>query len=298
MTPTNLVIDTERVTRGVGGFFYARAAAAGTVSFEYTITGEGTGSFSWYNNGPDNPYPPFTILMSVSNLVAQPTAASFHVEAGDYFGFDLHAVGSQMPTLQNAQRRVTIGSFVAPETVFGLPTISIHDVIVAEPTNGTANAVFAVKLSGAHTQAVTVVYSTTNGTATAGSDYQGTNGTITFNPGETNKTISVAVLADAINEGTETFQAVLSNPTNATLAKTQATCTINELRITALTFDVNISFNSVNQAIYRVEWSEDGTNWSGVPGSENVPGTGSVVTITHTNAACNPSRLYRVLLLQ
>jgi hypothetical protein len=294
--PTNLVLYTDGVTRGVGGSFYARAAAAGTVSFQYTITGESIGSFSWFNNGPNGPNPS-TFLMSVSNLVAEPTAASFHVEAGDYFGFHLRAEGSQFPP-QLAQRLVTIQNFVAPEALVGLPTISIHNVIVAEPTNGTATAVFTVTLSAAHTQAVTVAYSTTNATATAGSDYQAASGTMTFNPGETNKAINVTVLTDSVPEGNEDFRVVLSDPTNATLALSQGTCTINELRITSLAFHVDVSFNTVNQARYRVEWTEDTNNWTPVPGAEDVPGTGSSVTITHTNAACNPGRVYRVLLLQ
>lgn len=297
--PTNLVLDTEVVTRGVGGYFWARAAAAGAVTFEYTIAGEALGSFSWFNSGPDSPYAS-TFLMSISNFVAEPTPASFHVEAGDYFGFHISArptnSGGFPPEI--ARRMVTIRNFVAPEPIVGLPTLSIHDVVVAEPTNGTANAAFPVRLSAAHTQAVTVAYSTTNATAAAGSDYEATSGTITFDPGETNKSISVTVLADTLPEGNETFLVVLANPINATLARSQATCTINELRITALAFHVDVSFNTVNQARYRVEWSEDASNWSPVAGAENVPGTGSIVTVTHTNAACNPSRVYRVLLLE
>jgi hypothetical protein len=59
-----------------------------------------------------------------------------------------------------------------------------------------------------------------------------------------------------------------------------------------------VSLNSVNQSHYRIECTEDGVNWNPVPGAENVLGTGSSVTVTHTNAACNPSRVYRVLLLE
>jgi hypothetical protein len=230
--------------------------------------------------------------MWISNLVAEPTPASFHVEAGDYFGFRIGAIptNSLAHPPEWARRMVTIRNFTAPEPVVGLPMLSIQDVVVAEPTNGTANAVFAVSLSATHTQAVTVSYSTINATATAGSDYEAGNGSLTFDPGETNKTIVVAVLADTISEGNETFLVGLTDPTNATLARSQTTCTINELRITALAFHVDISFNSVNQARYRVERSDDATNWSPVSGAENVTGTG--------NVACTPSRVYRVLLLQ
>jgi hypothetical protein len=186
---------------------------------------------------------------------------------------------------------------VRPDTG-GLPTLSVLDVVVAEPTNGTVNAVFPVRLSTAHTQTVTVAYATTNGTATAGSDYDAVGGTLTFDPGETNKSISVTVLADTISEGNENFRVNLTNPTNAVLAGSQSICTINELRVTSLAFHVDVSFNSVNQARYRIECSEDSSNWSPIAGAENVLGTGNTVTITHTNAACNPSRLYRVLLLE
>ena len=46
-----------------------------------------------------------------------------------------------------------------------------------------------------------VDYATGSGTATAGSDYTSTSGTLTFAAGETSKTVSVPVLADAVNEG-------------------------------------------------------------------------------------------------
>ena len=90
----------------------------------------------------------------------------------------------------------------------------------------------------------------------------------------------------------------LTNPTNAVLAGSPGICTINELRVTSLAFHVAVSFNSANQARYRIEWTEDASNWSPVAGAETVLGTGNTVTITHTNAACNPGRLYRILLLE
>jgi len=295
--PTNLVLGAEHFSNPAGGWFWARAAAAGTVTFDYTVAGENAGRFGWYNGGGSRF--PSTNLMTITNFVTEPTTASFHVEAGDYFGFTIGvSPPGGIPPSPVARRSVTIRNFSAPEPVVGLPTLSIYDLVLAEPTNGTANAVFPVRLSAAHTQAVTVAYSTTNATATADSDYAASSGTVTFDPGETNKTITVAVLADTAPEGTETFRVVLSDPTNATLARSQATCTINELRITALAFHVDVSFNSVNQSRYRLQSTEDGMGWTTVPGAENVLGTGNSVTITHTNAACNPNRVYRVLLLE
>ena len=93
--------------------------------------------------------------------------------------------------------------------------MSIADARVTEGNTGTTNA-FTVALSKADST-VTVGYATANGTATAGQDYTATTGTLTFAPGETTKTITVAVTGDTAVEPNETFTVTLSNPTGATL---------------------------------------------------------------------------------
>ncbi len=61
--------------------------------------------------------------------------------------------------------------------------------------------------------AVTVDYATVGGgTATAGTDYVATSGTLTFNANETSKTFSVTILNDTLYEPDETVNLVLSNP--------------------------------------------------------------------------------------
>ena len=87
-------------------------------------------------------------------------------------------------------------------------------------------AVFTVSLSAASRREITVDFATANGTATAGSDYQATSGTLTFAPGTTTQTLTVLILGDTLDEPNETFTVTLSNPTNATLATAQATGTI------------------------------------------------------------------------
>ena len=106
------------------------------------------------------------------------------------------------------------------------PTLSINDVTVTEGNTVTGNAVFTVSLSASSTQTVTVQFATANGTATSGSDYQTFSGTLTFNPGETSKTITVRVRGDTVVEPNETFFVNLSNPTNATIADSQGLGTI------------------------------------------------------------------------
>ena len=97
---------------------------------------------------------------------------------------------------------------------------------VTEGNTGTTNAVFNVTLSPASGQTVTVSYSTANGSATAGSDYVATSGTLTFNPGDTTKTITVAVNGDTVVESNETFFVNLTTAINATIADGQGIGTI------------------------------------------------------------------------
>jgi hypothetical protein len=101
------------------------------------------------------------------------------------------------------------------------PLLSINDVALEEGNSAT-NAVFTVTLSAASDQPVVVDYATANGTALVNVDYLGATGTLTFNRGQTTKTISVLVHGDLLNELNETFFVNLSNPINATVARGQA----------------------------------------------------------------------------
>ena len=107
-----------------------------------------------------------------------------------------------------------------------LPSISINDVSAAEGNTATTNAVFTVTRSSPNGQTVTVHFSTADGTATAGTDYLASNGTLTFNPGETSKTIAIVVIGDTVIEGNESFFVNLTSATNATIADGQGIGTI------------------------------------------------------------------------
>ncbi len=107
------------------------------------------------------------------------------------------------------------------------PTLSINDVSITEGNSGIVFVVFTVTLSEASSQTVTVDYATQDGTATvAGSDYLSANGTITFHPGDTEKTITVYIGLDTVDEVNEVFYVNLSNPVNASIADGQGLCTI------------------------------------------------------------------------
>ena len=102
--------------------------------------------------------------------------------------------------------------------------LSVEDASAAEETDSTLD--FAVTLDRAAAAAITVDYATSDGTATAGSDYTATSGTLTFAAGETAKTVSVPVLDDDLDEGSETLTLTLSNASGATIADATATGTI------------------------------------------------------------------------
>ncbi|HUR18575.1 MAG TPA: Calx-beta domain-containing protein [Acidimicrobiales bacterium] len=110
----------------------------------------------------------------------------------------------------------------------GPPALSIDNVIVTEGNTGSTDAVFTVTLSPASGRPVTATYTTAPGTATAGSDYTTTSGSLTFDPGVTTRTISVPVRGDTVDEPDETFTVNLSGATNATVADPQGTGTITD----------------------------------------------------------------------
>jgi hypothetical protein len=105
----------------------------------------------------------------------------------------------------------------------GRPSVSVGDASVTEGNAGTTPLSFPVTLSAASAQPVSVAYATADGTASAPSDYAAANGTLTFNPGETSKTISVSVAADLAIEQDETLSVTISGPVGATIATGTAT---------------------------------------------------------------------------
>jgi chitinase len=100
----------------------------------------------------------------------------------------------------------------------GLPVLTISDQTILEGDSGTTNIVFDVALSIASPDVVTVNYTTVNGSATAGEDYTAVANTLTFQPGETSKQITVQANGDDVDEGnSEAFTVQLSSANNANI---------------------------------------------------------------------------------
>ena len=149
------------------------------------------------------------------------------------------------------------------------PSISVREAVVVEGNAGTTQATFVVALSAASSQTVSCSFATTNGTATAGSDYVATTGALSFAPGEVEKPVVVLVNGDTVDEQQETYFLDLSNIQNATLGSSRGngfivdddgpTISINDVSVTegnsgtkAATFTLTLSGPSVEAIAVRV----------------------------------------------
>lgn len=136
------------------------------------------------------------------------TAQSFDVqicndavfENDDFFGIALSAPTGGAVIGTPATTTATIANDDAE------PTFSINSVTQNEGNSGTSNFVFTVTKNGASENESSISYQTNDVTATtADNDYIGTAGTLTFQPADTTKTITVVVNGDTIVESNESF---------------------------------------------------------------------------------------------
>lgn len=123
------------------------------------------------------------------------------------------------------------------------PSISVADITVKEGNAGITPATFTLTLGSAYPRAVTVAYATLDGSATvANSDYTAAAGQVTFLPGQTLQTVTVNVNGDRIAETDETFSLILSSPTNASISRGRAICTIVNDELDQPGFQVTLKF--------------------------------------------------------
>jgi Calx-beta domain len=107
----------------------------------------------------------------------------------------------------------------------GTSTIQFDSSTYSVNENGTS-ATLKVIRSGGVGLTVTVNYASADGTATGGSDYTAVSGTLTFNPGVTQQTISIPITNDSVVEGNETFTVTLSNPSAGAALGTPSSATV------------------------------------------------------------------------
>lgn len=154
-----------------------------------------------------------------TGLTLGSTALAFGEDNGAYAG---PVSGTRAQILANianpanwSLNDTTPQTYVSGFTLTGASqaTVSINDVSLAEGDSGTLT--FTVTRSD-NTGSFAVDFATANGTATAGSDYVATSGTLNFTAGGSlTQTISVTINGDTQTETNESFTVTLSNLVNS-----------------------------------------------------------------------------------
>jgi Calx-beta domain len=163
-------------------------------------------------------------------------------------------------TLSNASGGALLSSPAAATVTISdndsKPTVLMASSFNRSEGNAGATFTFPVTLSNPSVQTLTVDYTTADNTATAGSDYVATSGTLTFPPGSTTQNISVTVNGDTAVEPDESFFLRLSNATNASfISTTQSTVTLvnddTAIQLFSATSSVNESSESITITVER-----------------------------------------------
>ncbi|MHC4616573.1 MAG: Calx-beta domain-containing protein, partial [Planctomycetota bacterium] len=226
--------DLETVTPALIDVIVNNADAGETYTVDYTVTG-GTAT----GGGID-----YTLANGTLTFVPGDTIETISIDVVDD--------GTPEPdetiiiTLSNATGAgAQLGSITEHTYTILDPTPSVEFDEAGSSGMETVTPVYVtVSLSAPATQTVTVDYDVTGGTATGGGvDYTLDPGTLTFNPNDVSKDITIDIVSDANDqEPAETIIIGLSNPTNANLgATTEYTYTIVSQMI-----DLKVDFALVN----------------------------------------------------
>ncbi|MGZ3694694.1 MAG: beta strand repeat-containing protein, partial [Bdellovibrionota bacterium] len=177
----------------------------------------------------------------------------------------------------------------------------------AAPTASAANAsanegtaiTFTVNLNRPSSSSTSVTYSTTDGTAAAGTNYTSTSGTLTFLAGETSKTVSVPTADDSVYDSNLTFTlSMTANSTtntatgtviNIDAAPTAAAADVSANEGSGLTFTVNLNRASTSSTTVTYATvggtAFAGTNYTAASGTLTFTAGQTSKTITVTSLA-------------
>jgi len=231
---TNATITVTRTggSGGTVGLSYATADGTANSPDDYSYT---SSTLSWANADTENKT--FTIpLVNDSNVEANETVSLFL----------LNPTGGA--TLGTKNATLTIVNDDVPGTIgFSSTSYSINE-------NGTS-ATITISRTVSSNGAVSVNYSTANGTATAASDYTANSGTLNWADGDSaDKTFTVSISNDSMVEGNETIALTLNGETGgATLGTSSADLTIvdddNAGTITLSTSAYSVDENNASATI-------------------------------------------------
>lgn len=209
-TVGTLTVTVNRVggTSGTVGVTYATTNGTGVSGEEYTGV-SGTLSFAAGETSK-------TFTIAIADDTSVDGAKTFTVKLTSPTGNA--ALGTTLATVTIYDSESTTGfgsgALKLSKSSYDVSESAKKVDITVLRTNGTQGA-------------ISVNYTTTSGSAGAGSDFTATSGTLTFAAGESSKVVTITVADDSVNETGDYFFFDLSSPTsNATLAST-ASATIN-----------------------------------------------------------------------
>ncbi|WP_420630459.1 Calx-beta domain-containing protein [Candidatus Leptofilum sp.] len=221
--PPELSIQDVSVTEGDSGTTIANfvvnltAASGKTITVDYQTAADSATAGSDFISATDT----LTITPGLASDTISITVNGDTVdEINETFNVTL-----SMPSEATIDDGTAVGTITDDDP---LPTATIGNATVTEGDSGTVVAEFTVTLSGASEKVITIDYSSSDGSATAGEDYTAVADTLTFSPGGSlSQTISVIVNGDEDSEASEIFYINLTGSSNASLGNSQATGTIS-----------------------------------------------------------------------
>ena len=231
---------------GTAGVHYDTSNGTATAGSDYTTK---SGDLSWANG--DSASKTFSVSITNDNIYE-----------GDE---DVHL------TLSSPTGGVTLGARrTAVLTIIedDLPAPGTLQFSSATyPVGESGVAIFTVTRTGGTDGAVSVHYATSNGTATAGSDYAAKSGNLSWTNGNsTSKIFTVSIISDTVYEGNETVNLTLSSPTGGATLGAQSTATMiiidndppvpGTLQFSAATYNVNENGGTATITVTRTGGSD------------------------------------------
>lgn len=187
-----------------------------------------SGCFLWVVNNTDQPYtggvatltlpPGLTLAGQTATAASLTTSQSFTQTIGDVapgavaqIGWRIEAIGGP-----GDYQFSTEAAFASGQTFSNTQTVTVQETVgfaqehyIVDENAGVAT--ITLMRTNPSSNALTVDFATTDGTAIAGSDYVATSGTLTFSSDEITKTLSIPLIDDSVREGNETVLLSLNN---------------------------------------------------------------------------------------
>ena len=229
--------------------------------------------------------PPFLANRTVTNR-------NVTVTPGQYWWKVVAKVNCGSATVSTAISSFSVQQSTTSSVQFSSATYSVNE-------NGGSRTITVTRTGG--TNAFIVNYGTSNGTATAGTDYTGFDEVLSFATNETSKTFTVPIINDSLVEGNENLNLTLSNPTGGATVGSPSTAVLTIVDDdTACTYSISESEHTVSPDNTSVNFFMDapsGCAWTAVSDSQSwlmTSSSGSGDGTISYNTAMNPSSSPRV----